>query len=167
MWLSKDERRLLSYYYRQINKVDTGQKFEMGELIKTLVKKEKSGLQKTKREIILQTYSTLENVNTLLRQRGLIEWANLDPESIRAAYSFDHPDSQELFEDTKVNLFITLTIKGYDLGRQYSCWFTRSGLWFAEYKHHWILLIMAFVGGIAATKIADFVIEWLSGNGTQ
>jgi hypothetical protein len=164
MWLPKNERKLLSYYYRQINKVDTGQKFEMGELIKALVKKEKSEPQKTNREIILQTYSKLDNVNSLLSQRELIKWGNLDPDSITAARMYDHSTSQQLFEDTKVNLFITLTVKGYDLGRKYSCWFTRSGLWFAEFKHHWFWIIVAFVGGIVAKVVIELIVKWLTVN---
>jgi hypothetical protein len=63
MWLPKDERTLLSYHYRQINRVETGQKFEIRELIKALGKKEQSGPPKTKREIILDTYNTLESVH--------------------------------------------------------------------------------------------------------
>jgi len=155
MWLPKDERKLLSYYYRQINTVETDQRFEIRDLIKALGKKEQSGPPKTKREIILNTYNTLENVNNLLSQRGLITWENLNPDSISAAYSFDHPTSQELFENTKVNLCITLTIKGYDLGRKYDSWLIWTGLWFAEYKHHWIWVIVAFVGGIIATVLAQ------------
>ena len=53
---------------------------------------------------------------------------------------------------------IDLTIEGYDLGRKYSSWWTRSGLWFAEYKNHWIWLIVSFVGGI----IGALLINWLS-----
>jgi hypothetical protein len=63
MWLPKDERTLLSYHYRQINRVETGQKLEIRELIKALGKKEQSGPPKTKREIILDTYNTLESVH--------------------------------------------------------------------------------------------------------
>lgn len=158
MWLPKDERKLLSYYYRQINTVETDQRFEIRDLIKVLRKKEQSGPPRTKREIILGTYNTLENVNNLLSQRNLIAWENLNPDSISAAYQYDHPTSQELFENTEVNLRISLTIKGYDLGRKYSSWWTRSGLWFAEYKNHWIWLIISFLGGI----IGGLLINWLS-----
>ncbi len=158
MWLPKGERRLLSYYYRQINKVEKDQRFDIRDLIKALGKKEQFGPPKTKREIILEIYNTLENVNDLLKQRGLIKWENLDPDSIRAAYSYDHSTSQELFENTKVNFCITLTIKGYDLGRKYSSWWTLSGLWFAEYKNHWIWIIVSFLGGI----IGGLLINWLS-----
>ena len=37
MWLPKDERKLLSYYYRQIKTVEIVQKFEIRDLIKALV----------------------------------------------------------------------------------------------------------------------------------
>ena len=39
MWLPKDERRLLSYYYRRINKVGTAQNLEISESIKALREK--------------------------------------------------------------------------------------------------------------------------------
>jgi len=154
----KDERKLVSYYYRQINKVETEQKFEIRDLIKAF-KKEQIGAPKTAREIILDTYKRLENVNNLLSRRELITWRNLDPDSIRAAYSYDHPTSQKLFENITVNLCITLTIKGYDLGRKYSSWWAKSGLWFAEYKDHWFWLILSFLGGIIGALIVNWILD--------
>ena len=56
------------------------------------------------------------------------------------------------------DITLELTLEGYDLGRKYSSWWTRSGLWFAEYKHHWIWLIVSFLGGI----IGGLLINWLS-----
>lgn len=53
---------------------------------------------------------------------------------------------------------IGLTIKGCDLGRKYSSWWTRSGLLFTEYKNHWIWIIISFLGGI----IGALLINWLS-----
>jgi len=53
---------------------------------------------------------------------------------------------------------ISLSIKGYDLGRKYSSWWTRSGLWFAEYKNHWIWIIISFLGGV----LGALLINWLS-----
>jgi hypothetical protein len=157
MWLPKDERRLLSYYYRQINKVETNQTFEIKDLIKSL-KRNQIGPPKTKREIILETYRLLENVNNLLSSRRLITWENLDSDSITAAHTYDHPISQKLFENTTVNLRVKLTIEGHDLGRKYSSWWTRSGLWFAEYKDHWFWLIISFLGGI----VGALIVNWLS-----
>ncbi|MHC4172094.1 MAG: hypothetical protein ACYTBX_12905 [Planctomycetota bacterium] len=57
---------------------------------------------------------------------------------------------------------ITLTPNGHDLGGKYSSWWTRSGLWFAEYKNHWIWLIVGFLGGI----VGALLVNWLS-NGNK
>jgi hypothetical protein len=53
---------------------------------------------------------------------------------------------------------LALTIDGYDLARKYSCWWTRTGLWFAEYKDHWFWLILSFLGGVVGASI----VNWLS-----
>ena len=54
---------------------------------------------------------------------------------------------------------ITLSQQGYDLGKKYSFWWTRSNLWYEEYiKDHWIWVIGGFVGGIIATLL----MQWLS-----
>ncbi len=157
MWLPKDERRLLSYYYRRINKVGTAQNLEISESIKALREK-RNETPKSTRENIFENYNTLENTNNRLSQRGLIIWKNLNQNNIKAAHRYDHSNSQELYENTKVNLSITLTIGGYDLGRKYSSWWTRSGLWFAEYKDHWFWLILSFLGGI----VGALLVNWLS-----
>jgi hypothetical protein len=81
MWLPKDERKLLSHYYCQINKAETDQIFELNELLKSL-RKNPFVTIKTKREIILENYCIIENVNNLLSQQGLIKWENLNPNSI-------------------------------------------------------------------------------------
>lgn len=158
MWLPKDERKLLSHYCRQINKVGTSQNFEITELIK-VIRKEQTIPSKTKREIILDNYDTLENVNNRLSQRDLITWKNLDPTSINTLREL--PKTSEVLgwtESTNVNLRITLTIAGYDLGRKYNSWLTKSGLWFAEYKDHWFWLIVSFMGGV----IGALIVNWLS-----
>ena len=54
---------------------------------------------------------------------------------------------------------ISLTIEGRDLGEKYSSWWTRSGLLFAEYKNHWIWIIVSFFGGV----VGALLINWLSG----
>ena len=53
---------------------------------------------------------------------------------------------------------ISLTIEGYDLGRKYSSWWTRTGEWFEEYKNHWIWIIVSFLGGV----VGALLINWLS-----
>jgi len=51
-----------------------------------------------------------------------------------------------------------LSLEGYDLGRKYASWWSRSGLWFAELKHHWFWVIVSFLLGI----IAMLIVNWLS-----
>ncbi len=51
-----------------------------------------------------------------------------------------------------------LSLEGNDLGRKYSSWWTRSGLWFTEYGNHWIWIIVSFLGGV----IGGLLINWLS-----
>jgi len=157
MWLPKDERRLLSYYYRRINTAGIKRKFEIRELINAL-KKNPFGTPKTEREIMIETFDILENLNNLLSQRKLITWEPFDSGAIGHARLLDHPDSQQFFENTQVYFLVTLTLEGYDLGRKYNSWLTRSGLWFAEYKDHWFWLILSFLGGI----IGALIVNWLS-----
>jgi len=52
---------------------------------------------------------------------------------------------------------LRLTLEGHDLAAKYDNWFSRTGLWFAEYKDHWIWLLTGFLGGI----IGALVVEWL------
>ena len=48
--------------------------------------------------------------------------------------------------------YLKISPEGEDVARQYASRFKRSGLWYAEnIKHHWILPIITFVVGIAAT----------------
>jgi hypothetical protein len=64
-----------------------------------------------------------------------------------------HLAARELIQTTNHQhepgvIVVSLTIAGYDLGRRYASPWVRTGLWFAEYKDHWIWLILGFVGGI-------------------
>ena len=81
------------------------------------------------------------------RNRAKIASRILEQRNMMAFYH-DHDDAVK----------VQLSLEGYDLGRKYSSWWTRSGLWFAEYKDHWIWLIVSFLGGL----IGGFLINWLS-----
>lgn len=158
MWLPKDERRLLSYCYRRINKVETSRHFKMTDLVKALGKKQVRP-PKTKREIILDSYDTIEIVNDLLSQRGLITWENLDPGSISVLRELPKTSGALSWsENTNVNFRITLTLTGYALGRKYNSWWLCSNLWYTEYiKNHWIWLVIAFLGGILSTLLVNWL----------
>lgn len=55
-------------------------------------------------------------------------------------------------------IILKLTLNGVDLANKYDNWFTRTGLWFAEYKDHWLWLILSFLGGI----LGALLVNWLS-----
>lgn len=59
-------------------------------------------------------------------------------------------------------VLITLTVEGYDLGGKYAGFFTRSGLWFDEYRKHWLWLLVAFFGGAIGMKVLDFIVGWVT-----
>lgn len=50
---------------------------------------------------------------------------------------------------------VKLNLQGWDLGRKYNSLLIRSGLWFAEYKHHWFWIVLAYVAGILSTLIVN------------
>ena len=80
----------------------------------------------------------VEKANAVLHERGLIE---VTPHQV-----------------AKFVCVVKLTIKGYDLGWRYSRWFSRTGLWFAEYRNHWLWLIVSFLGGV----LGALVVHWLT-----
>jgi hypothetical protein len=55
-------------------------------------------------------------------------------------------------------VLITLTVEGYDLGRKYARFLTRSGEWFEEYRNHWLWLIVAFFGGAIGAKVLELIV---------
>ncbi len=53
---------------------------------------------------------------------------------------------------------VTMVLEGRDLGRKYNSWFDCGGLWFREYKDHWVWLIVSFLGGV----LGALIVQWLS-----
>lgn len=132
MWLPKDERETLLKYYNCLQ--DT---------------------QEYKRFVSLaeRAYTSTRN----LIDRGLVhEIIESGPERFESLTAFTVMDSINLHnflasseDDIECdNITLRLTLEGYDLGRKYSSWWTCSGLWFEEYKNHWIWIIVSFLGGV-------------------
>jgi len=156
MWLPKDERRLLAGYYALIRAVDTEKAYHLSDLAPLLRFRghrwpvpeygesegstDNSGdLESIKREIDADIDARVQitKANSLLTARGLITRT---------------PQQHEI--DVVV---IGLSVDGYDLGRRYSHWFSSTGLWFTEYRNHWMWLIVAFFGGASGNRL----IEWI------
>jgi len=156
MWLPKDERRLLAGYYSLIGEIGTEKVYRFGDLARLLrFRGHKSSvpeygdsdrsstqtddLETMKREAVkyIDACNRIEKANTLLAARGLIKFT---------------PHQHEIHV-----VVVGLSVDGYDLGRRYSNLLEASGLWFQEYRNHWVWLIAAFFGGAVGVKM----IEWI------
>ncbi|MBA7477200.1 hypothetical protein ES707_12602 [subsurface metagenome] len=129
MWLPKDERLLLALYFRKIGKPDEQETFKDNDDMKALGWEE----SKSNDDYDKQYTNRVWNADDILKKRGFLDVLNRD-----------------IGEKT-----ISLTIRGHDLGRKYNSWWIRSRLWFAEYKHHWIWLIVSFLGGMIGALIIN------------
>jgi len=125
MWLPKDERKLLSLYYKEIGEPGRQEFIAENDLLKTL--SPKCGAQGVKGVIeYAKGKSRVAIANKVLSERRLIQYREAG-------------DSIE----------VSLTMEGHDLGRKYDFWWLRSNLWYTEYiKHHWICVVAGFLGGI-------------------
>lgn len=181
MWLPKDERHLLMGYYvnmfnisvRNVYEIEKPKWFQVSDwtsifeipsripfltpwLIKRIARKvkgyferdnsetlnEKGGFnvehQKKKIKESIKYSKRLLVANTALEQRKLIKIHKHKEPTLKVAG-------------------ISLTIDGYDLGIEYSNWLTRTGLWFAKYRKHWIWVVVSFFVGVIVTEL----INWL------
>jgi hypothetical protein len=122
-------------YYKEIGELGRQEFIAESDLINTLSPKcAEQGIKGVPE--YAKSKSRVANANKILSERNLIQYREAG-------------DSIE----------ISLTMKGYDLGRKYNCWWLRSNLWYAEYiKHHWICIVGSFLGGILATLL----VQWLS-----
>ena len=147
MWLPKDERRLLASYYRLIGEVAERKVYCVSALRPLLAcwksrlkvpeygdaaqpSDDDSGNAKGMKRWVEKRYNEtnrIELANKHLHERGLIVLER-------------HQHERDV-------VLIALTVDGYDLGRKCAGFLTRSGLWFEEYRNHWLWLIVAFLGG--------------------
>jgi len=153
MWLPKDERSLLAGYYILLGEVNWEKWHKASTVSRLLSGRRYStlpiyGEHDPEDNFVGPSVDPISDTeeygamlrrvrvaNELLAERGLV---------LIAA----HQSQSDVFG-------VKLTIKGYDLGRSLSKWFTRSGLWFREYKDHWLWLIMAFFGGALCNQLLD------------
>lgn len=151
MWLTKDERRILTGYYHSIGTVGTELGFRLHSLAPALATYKPcvlhqygaeppgtpvpSDREQMKKDVHthFDVVNRVRRANELLAARGLIEVQS-------------HQHEQDV-------VFVSLTISGYDLGRKYALRWTRTGLWFSEHKDHWVWLLVGFLGGILGSIV--------------
>jgi hypothetical protein len=158
MWLPEEERRLLRIYY--LAKKDHAhpykvQLYKMADLCIVFgAAKRLKAAERAVGELLntrwppemmkkLVNRTIVDAANDALEKRGLIELSR---------------------HDIRLDVEVSLTSQGYDLGRKYSWWFTRTGLHFAEYRNHWIMLVLGFLGGILGGILAPLLVERLKCN---
>lgn len=141
MWLPKDERIVLRKYYHHLQ--STQEYFRFKSLTR-------------------RTYISTQH----LLSRGLIHQIEEGgPERLEALAISTCQEGINLSQFLVTSesdiecedITLRLTLKGYDLAIKYNHWFTRTGLWFAEYKHHWLWVVSSFAGGI----MGALIVEWL------
>jgi len=160
MWLPKDERRMLEAYVSLIRGIDREKWFHEGDLIPVL----SEGIRSTNEPVPeygegpgyadkpIAGTTPAEYMRAYLRNLGRVELAN----NLLQARSLITVKNHQ----TQTNVVgIALTLSGFDLGRRYGAGFWHySALWFEAHRHHWIWLIVGFVGGIIGGVLGN----WLS-----
>ena len=148
MWLPKDERKLLRGYSWRIREPEKDTWFRMSNWLRVFKSwRTKATAKKVplyvenehKEDLDIRRWKKAIKNNVPFQKRFDIANAALEKRGLIRVQKHQHePDVAG----------ITLTMDGYDLGRKYSKWFIRSGQWFAEYRYHWIWIILAYGGGI-------------------
>jgi hypothetical protein len=173
MWLLKDERKLLTVYYLKIIEPRSSEEitkekwYRESSLVETLRAKNVRDAAKNLKDYLhggtkSQNEKSQDEGNIEELKKGISEYIQyltnfkIANNALSERKLIKTRDHETVVEDKPIG--ISLTIEGYDLGKKYSSWWTRSGLWFAEYKNHWIWLIVSFLGGI----IGGLLINWLS-----
>lgn len=156
MWLPKDERRLLAGYYALIGDINTEKVYRLGDLARLLrfrgyrTQVPEYGESESSSELSDDSESMKREVAQYIDFSNRIKKAN----SLLAARGFATVTPHQHEPDVVV---IGLSVEGYDLGRRFSNTFDSSGLWFQEYRNHWIWLIVACFGGAVLTKLPDLL----------
>jgi hypothetical protein len=155
MWLPKEERDLLAYYYKKIGKSNEWKAFYAEELTNAI------GYFKRIRRIVCRVMCWLKDkgvVKSIKFNDGPVEKVQAANERLQERGFIELRVSDLAGDEIKYGHEAKLTLQGWDIGRKYNCFFTRSGLWFAEYKNHWLWFILCFLGGI----IGAVLVNWLS-----
>ncbi|HCO94518.1 MAG TPA: hypothetical protein DIU00_11295 [Phycisphaerales bacterium] len=135
MWLPKDERKTLSFYYQEITDTGAGSIQQSSDNPIALINYLSNETKSAKGNQI--TSQNIKQINRRLRNLGLINIKDIGARGRR----------------------IELTPEGLQLGQRFNSWWLRSNLWYTEFiKNHWIWVIISFLGGIIATLL----VQWLS-----
>jgi hypothetical protein len=154
MWLPRDERRLLAGYSRNFDRLDEPYAFKLTELCKLLTDRgatlgEYGECDSQEPSGGAESFEAMKaSIERHVDERARVSWAN----EILAKRGLISIVPHEGESDVVV---IKLALPGYDLGRRYASFWNSSGLWFQEFRNHWIWLIVSFVGGALGALAVD------------
>ena len=141
IWLPKDEREMLAFYYRDLEIIGNFKKYK----------------NNSKRVL---------HANRNLEARHMIEFDEYKDLThvIISGLSNIETDLANFLTDTKVDTgrrgtVVKLTLNGWDLGRKYAHWILRSQRWFMQYGRHWILLGLGWIISLIAMGLVTW---WIS-----
>lgn len=160
MWLPKDERLLLAGYYRELGEVEKTETYSIYGLRSLLSRCPWKRKVRESGDPDKKKGSPADNVRWVNQYFDVvtrIRKANKHLAERRLLVTQEHKHDNNV-------ILISLTVDGYDLGRKYASWFNRTGLLFDEYKHHWLWLIVALLGGGIVSKLLDRILPGIFGN---
>ncbi len=179
MWLPRDERHVLLAYYANIFDLRDRNVRRYLEKPKWFCSNDWTSVLKSPQSVpivsswlvqergrLIKTYgdgTSRDSGDDILSAKGKNIIAKTALVMKRLEIANAHLQERKLVEISPHNsergvAGILLTLEGYDLARRYGHWFGRTGLWFREYKDHWIWLIIGFVGGV----LGALAVQWLS-----
>ncbi|MBA3482851.1 MAG: hypothetical protein H0T51_13660 [Pirellulales bacterium] len=154
MWLPYDERRLLAAYVHLLKGIDVKGTYHQGKLGRIFVRGNRSWDVPQYGDIdhAPSRFDSAADAGAYMERLNRVIAANRNLEKRNLLILDQHVAEPYV-------VIVTLTVDGYDLGRQYKHWLSGSGLWFAQYKDHWLWLLAAFLGAAVATQVIDSLLD--------
>jgi len=153
MWLPTiEERDLLAYYYKEIGKPNEWETLSFCQLTVSV------GYFKCIRDIVSRLMYWLKDRGVKFIKLGkepIVDKVWAANERLQERGFIELRESHSVVDAMTDRLEVKLTLQGWDIGRKYSNCLIRSGLWFEEYKHHWLWIIVAYIAGVLSTFIAN------------
>ena len=155
MWLPKDERALLRFYYSKIGDKYNGRlDLDKEMLVATmkLLNSYSKHIEDICAELEIMKSPNFKKVNDAhghLQERGLV-----------CSGDSGTGCTQNCFGGAIYKMkCVKLTIEGYDLAMKYNHWFSRMGLWWGEYKGNPIWIVIGYIFTLITGVAIGILIE--------
>lgn len=159
MWLPPDERRLLQAYYVRIAEIDEDCWFRIASWCAVLRLRSRNVNEHAMkvREYGEDETAEPEHQDAEQQTAAVVQYIEDERRISRANAALAKRGLVVLeHHESELSVFgLSLTVEGYDQGRRYANWLTRTGEWWKEYHGHWLGLGVSFLAGAVLTKIVD------------